>query len=69
MLRYLVGENDDNRRQWRAEVLSTKESDFRQFGEELASFHSEQNLRAVVVGGTGSLEPFKKDGSLDVKRI
>ena len=69
MLRYLVGENDDNRRQWRAEVLSTKESDFRQFGEELASFHSEQNLRAVVVGGTGSLEPFKKDGSWDVKRI
>jgi Zn-dependent M16 (insulinase) family peptidase len=65
MMRYLVGETDDNRQAYRDEVLSTTEVDFRRFGEMLNTI----DLTAVVVGGQGSLDTMKEDRNWSVKRV
>jgi Zn-dependent M16 (insulinase) family peptidase len=68
MLRYLVGETDEHRQRWRDEVLSTKEEDFRRFGDKLEAFHAGQP-KVVVVGGTGSVEEMKGNEAWRVKRL
>ena len=68
MLRYLVGETDDNRQRWRDEVLNTKEIDFRNFGERLQMFH-DQKPKVVVIGGTDSVDEMKNDVDWSVKRV
>jgi Zn-dependent M16 (insulinase) family peptidase len=54
MTRYIINQSDEDRQQWRDEVLSTTERDFREFGERLKSLNSK--IATCVVGSRAALE-------------
>ena len=59
MVHYLVGEQNENRQNWRDEVLATEQSDFSTFADVLDAMHqsgAECGGDAVVVGGQSAID-------------
>lgn len=69
MARYLAGDSDAMRQEWRDEVLSTTVEDFHRFGELLEAFNREAYV--VVLGSQDALESAGEVNSsrLQVKRV
>ena len=59
MSRYLAGETDEERQQWRDEVLQTSKTDFKDFADKLAA--AEKTSSVVVFGSGPALEAAVKD--------
>lgn len=69
MQRYLVGESDEQRQEWRTQVLSTSVADFRAFGEILEQVKT-QGL-VVVLGSPDAIEKANAEcnGFLQVMKV
>ncbi len=69
MSRYLAGVSDQNRQQWREQVLSTTSADFREFADVLAQLNSSGAV--VVLGSPEAIEAANKEraGWLTVRQV
>jgi len=69
LVRYLSGDTDESRQQWRDQVLGTKETDFHAFGETLANIQDQ--YRVVVLGSAEAIQTAnaERNGWLQVNRV
>jgi hypothetical protein len=56
MCNYIAGETENERTQWRREVLETSVNDFKLFAEKLKALESSDDNQAVVIGSLAALE-------------
>ena len=69
MLRYLSGDTDEFRQQWREQILETQVEDFHAFGVILEKINQAGSV--VVLGSAEAIKTAntERDGFLDVKKV